>query len=228
MVLIGIILVFCLICVVGGIVQYIKTPKPPNGLTYQEYQNYYSSHGILGKRSKSESDVSETVLQLLENGQKIRALRKIRSHTGCSLAEAVQLADQLLATAQLEDDDFPSVFEIDGMDGHEFEHFCANIMRKNGFTNVAVTKGSGDQGVDILAEKDGIKYAVQCKNYSSPLSNTPIQEVNAGKIFYNCHVGVVMTNSTFTPGAKTLAQATGVLLWDRAVVEKMMKIANEE
>lgn len=115
---------------------------------------------------------------------------------------------------------------IDGMDGHKFEYFCADLLRKNGFSEVKVTPGSGDQGVDILAEKGGVKYAIQCKNYASPLSNTPVQEVNAGKVFYGCHVGVVMTNSTFTPGAVSLAKATGVLLWDRAVVQKMMEDAS--
>ena len=125
-----------------------------------------------------------------------------------------------------DDFDLKNVSSVDGMDGHDFEYFCADILRKNGFLDVSVTKGSGDQGVDILAIKDGIKYAVQCKNYASALSNTPVQEVNAGKTFYNCHVGVVMTNSTFTPGAKALAQATGVLLWDRTVLQKMMEDAN--
>ena len=114
---------------------------------------------------------------------------------------------------------------IDGMNGHDFEHFCADLLEKNGFSDVRVTKGSGDQGVDILAVKDSIKYAIQCKNYASPLGNTPIQEVNAGKIYYKCHVGVVMTNSTFTQGAKTLAEATGVLLWDRSVLSRMMESA---
>lgn len=122
--------------------------------------------------------------------------------------------------------DYNDITSIDGMDGHDFEYFCAKILKVNGFTEVSVTKGSGDQGVDILATKDGIKYAIQCKNYASALGNTPIQEVNAGKTFYNCHVGIVMTNSTFTPGAKTLAQATGTLLWDRSILKKMMETAN--
>ncbi|MBR5313400.1 MAG: restriction endonuclease [Clostridia bacterium] len=121
------------------------------------------------------------------------------------------------------DEDYTDMFSvIDGMDGHTFEYFCADLLWKNGFIEVSVTKGSGDQGVDILATKDGIKYAIQCKNYSSPLGNTPVQEVNAGKTFYNCHVGVVMTNSTFTKGAKTLAQATGILLWDKTILQKMI------
>lgn len=115
------------------------------------------------------------------------------------------------------------VSDIDGMEGHAFEYFCAELLRNNGFSDVTVTPGSGDQGVDILAVKDGIRYAVQCKNYATPLSNTPVQEVNAGKVFYNCHVGVVMTNSSFTSGAIALANATGVLLWDRITLQKMMR-----
>lgn len=122
--------------------------------------------------------------------------------------------------------DYDEVSAIDGMEGHNFEYFCADILKKNGFYDVKVTKGSGDQGVDILAEKDGIKYAIQCKNYSTYLGNTPIQEVNAGKTFYNCHVGVVMTNSYFTQGAKDLAKATGVLTWDRTYLQRMMDYAN--
>lgn len=35
--------VFCLICLVGGIVQYIKNPKPPDGLSYAEYKQYYQN-----------------------------------------------------------------------------------------------------------------------------------------------------------------------------------------
>lgn len=104
---------------------------------------------------------------------------------------------------------------VDSMGGHEFEHYCADILRRIGFVNVEVTQGSGDQGVDVLAEKDGIRYAIQCKCYSSDLGNKPVQEVNAGKVIYKCHIGVVITNRYFTAGGKQAADATGVLLWDR-------------
>lgn len=110
----------------------------------------------------------------------------------------------------------------DRMDGHSFEYWCANLLRKNWFLDVQVTRGSGDHGVDIVAIKDGIKYAIQCKCYSSPLGNTPVQEVNTGKLMYDCHVGVVMTNSSFTSGAIELADKAGVLLWDRRKLEEML------
>ena len=139
--------------------------------------------------------------------------------------DAVGSAEQFVDSIEdeIEEPDKTDITYVDGMEGHEFEYFCADLLRRHGFVNVSVTPGSGDQGVDVLAEKEGVKYAVQCKNYASPLSNTPVQEVNAGKTFYRCHVGVVMTNSTFTPGAMELAEATGVLLWGRDVVQDMMK-----
>lgn len=117
------------------------------------------------------------------------------------------------------------LLSVDLLDGHAFEYWCAAFLREIGFIKVEVTPGSGDQGVDILAEKDGIKYAIQCKCYASNLGNTPIQEVTAGKSFYHCHVGVVMTNRYFTPKARELAEATGTLLWDRDWIAAHLKSA---
>lgn len=118
--------------------------------------------------------------------------------------------------------------KVDHMDGHRFEKYCATVLQKNGFVNVSVTPGSGDQGVDVIAEKEGVRYAVQCKCYSSALGNTPVQEVRAGKSMYNCHVGVVMTNNYFTAGAKQLAEKNGILLWDRDKLQQMIDSAISE
>lgn len=107
------------------------------------------------------------------------------------------------------------LLSIDLMDGHQFENWCADALKIIGFCNISITPGSGDQGVDILADKDGVKYAFQCKRYTSDLGNTPIQEVHSGKDYYHRHVGVVITNRQFTSGAVALAAETGTLLWDR-------------
>ncbi|MBR3059218.1 MAG: restriction endonuclease [Oscillospiraceae bacterium] len=111
---------------------------------------------------------------------------------------------------------------IDCMEGHSFEHWCADLLKWHRYSEIRVTKGSGDQGVDILAIKDGQKYAIQCKRYESKLSNKPIQEIIAGKSFYDCDCAVVMTNSYFTDGAVALADKTGVKLWDRDTIASML------
>jgi HJR/Mrr/RecB family endonuclease len=116
--------------------------------------------------------------------------------------------------------------KYDYMEGHDFEKFCAELLAANGFSNVYVTQESNDQGIDVLAEKLGVKYAVQCKRYSSDVGNKAVQEVFAGKSYYGCHVGVVLTNRYFTQSAKELAEKTQVFLWDRDALEKLIQNAN--
>lgn len=110
----------------------------------------------------------------------------------------------------------------DNMNGHEFEQYSADILRKNGFSNVYVTKGSGDFGIDILASKDGWKYAIQCKKYSSKVGNHAVQEAYSGKDYYNADIAVVMTNNFFTPAAIKTADRLDVELWDRNKLNNMV------
>lgn len=98
------------------------------------------------------------------------------------------------------------------MTGYDYEHAVAAYLLRNGFHDVEVTKASGDYGVDIIAEKDFLKYAVQCKYYSNPVGIAAVQEVAAGRSMYGCTVAMVVTNSTFTPAAENLAKANGVVL----------------
>ena len=112
---------------------------------------------------------------------------------------------------------------IDKMSGIEFEEFCSNLLRDNGFSNVSVTKASGDYGGDILAEKDRIKYVIQCKRYESSIGLHAVQEVIASRSIYKTHVGGVMTNSFYTTQAKTLADNNNIILWDRNDLIRMLK-----
>lgn len=106
------------------------------------------------------------------------------------------------------------------MNGHEYEYFCADKLRISGFSNVKVTKGSGDQGIDVIAYKNGKKYAIQCKYYTSPVGNKAIQEAFAGAKFYDCDIAAVMTNNTFTKSARELANKLGVELWENELEKK--------
>ncbi|MCR5177621.1 MAG: restriction endonuclease [Lachnospiraceae bacterium] len=104
--------------------------------------------------------------------------------------------------------------DIDELDGIEFEHYCAELLAGTGFLHVRTTSASRDFGADILAQKDGVTYAVQCKRYDKPVGIYAVQEIYAAKDFYGMMVGAVMTNSTFTAPAKQMAEKLGILLWD--------------
>ena len=110
---------------------------------------------------------------------------------------------------------------MDEMEGHDFEYYCADLLKNDGFLNVEVTKGSGDFGVDILAERDGISYAFQCKCYDKPIGVKAVQEIYAGRDYYNRMVGVVITNQYYTQPAVELAEKLKIVLWDRDYIELM-------
>ena len=114
-----------------------------------------------------------------------------------------------------------NIFE--DMEGHEFEFFCAQLLEGHGFTEVEVTRGSGDYGIDVLAEKDGVTYAVQCKRYSAPVGVKAVQEAYAGRDYYDRMVGAVMTNQYFTAPAVEAAKKLKILLWDGGYIESMME-----
>lgn len=113
--------------------------------------------------------------------------------------------------------------DFDTLEGHEFEHYCAELLRKKGFVDVEVTKGSGDYGADILAEKDGVTYAIQCKCYTAPIGVKAIQEAYAGRDYYDRMVGAVLTNQYFTTPAVEAAKKLKILLWDRGYLESMLE-----
>lgn len=100
------------------------------------------------------------------------------------------------------------------MDGYQYEQRCAKYLEENGFSNIKVTPGSGDQGIDIIASKDGKKYGIQCKYYTGSVGNKAVQEAYAGAAFYSCDIAMVITNSTFSSPAIALANRLGVLLQD--------------
>ncbi len=111
------------------------------------------------------------------------------------------------------------------LDGPEFEAYVALVLRDNGFKHVELTAGSGDQGVDILAERNSKRYAIQCKNYEGAVGNFAVQEAYAGAQHYGCDVAAVICPCEFTRAAKELAASTGVLLWDEKKLSRMMKIS---
>ncbi|OEG13313.1 restriction endonuclease [Enterococcus plantarum] len=113
--------------------------------------------------------------------------------------------------------------DIDQMTGEKFEHYFANVLRKSDYKKVKVTQYQGDQGIDVLAQKENRKIGYQCKRYKKNVGNKAVQEAHAGKSFYDLEDVYVVTNSYFTKSAKELAHKTGVYLIDRDELYKLIR-----
>lgn len=111
---------------------------------------------------------------------------------------------------------------IDMLSGLDFEIVCAYILMHTGFTDVCVTAGARDYGADILVRDRDFSYAVQCKRQTGSVGNKAVQEAFSGKAYYNCDKAIVMTNSYFTKPARIFAGETGVMLFDRGYIERVL------
>lgn len=114
--------------------------------------------------------------------------------------------------------------DVDSLDPIQFEHYCADILRNSGW-DARVTHASGDQGIDVIANRGNVKAVLQCKKYSQPVGNAAVQEVIAGKQFEQADLAAVVSNNSYTQSAKQLAHATGVHLLHYAELEQFAEKA---
>lgn len=109
---------------------------------------------------------------------------------------------------------FPS---IDRMDGTTFEYYVGELLRAGG-GRVRHVGGTGDFGADLVVERAGQRVVVQTKRYAQPVGVAAVQQAVAARAHYGADFAMVVTNSSFTPAARLLAESNRVQLWDRLAV----------
>lgn len=111
--------------------------------------------------------------------------------------------------------------DIDLMTGSEFEHFISKLFQIWGYkTNI--TKKTGDQGIDVIAIKNGVKIGIQTKCYANAVSNKAVQEVAAGIKHHQLDKGMLITNNRLTQSAISLAESNEIVVWDRALLQEKL------
>lgn len=108
-------------------------------------------------------------------------------------------------------------------DGHAFEQWVAGRLEMHGW-RADVTAGSGDQGIDIIARRDGRKVGIQCKRYDGPVGNKAVQEAFSGRAFHRVDIAVVITTGHYTQSAKALSRRTGVHLLHVKDIPRLRKL----
>jgi restriction system protein len=111
----------------------------------------------------------------------------------------------------------------ENMSPEEFEHYCAAVLREMKW-DARVTQASNDQGVDIVADKRGVRIVIQCKKYSKPVGNRAVQEIVAAIAHEDAQRGVVVTTSSYTPAAERLAASNEVLLLHHSQLRRMDRL----
>lgn len=105
----------------------------------------------------------------------------------------------------------PSATFSPSMSPTDYERYCARQLEKAGW-DARTTKGSGDQGADIIADRNGRKAVFQCKLYSKPVGNSAVQEISAARNHEGADTAAVVSNAGYTPAARSLAATNHIHL----------------
>ncbi len=102
---------------------------------------------------------------------------------------------------------------LQNMDPYGFERLTQRLLRECGFSQVEVTKKSGDGGIDGTGKLkiNGIfsfNVAFQCKRYKGAVSAGDIRDFR-GSLTTDIEKGVLITTGTFTKAAKEEATNPG-------------------
>ncbi|MHC5225046.1 restriction endonuclease [Ignatzschineria sp. LJL83] len=112
--------------------------------------------------------------------------------------------------------------DIDKMSGEEFEHYVANLLSYYDFKKIRVSSYSNDKGLDVYAEKDKMRYGLQCKRWGKNVTLGAVQEIYTAKDLYDLDRIMVITNSGFTKAAIEAAIKLDVILIDRKRLGEMI------
>ncbi|MBN2198208.1 restriction endonuclease [Candidatus Wolfebacteria bacterium] len=109
-----------------------------------------------------------------------------------------------------------------------FEDYIAWMFKEMGFKTESVG-GSHDGGIDVIAEKNGIKHYIQCKKYYRwKVTEPQVRE------FYGALVdhlakgkGYIITTSVFTREAERFAEDKPIELVDQFKLIQWRKLINK-
>ncbi|MEV8034861.1 restriction endonuclease [Streptomyces sp. NPDC086182] len=112
-----------------------------------------------------------------------------------------------------------SMAAIDAMSWQDFEHYVAELCRRDGCTNVTVTGGSGDLGADVIgALADGRRLVVQVKHYA-PHRYVPSGDmqkfVGTAKLEHKADVALFVATCPFGKAARDLAVKHDIIAINR-------------
>lgn len=107
---------------------------------------------------------------------------------------------------------------LHNIDPYAFEKLAQRLLRECGFSDVHVTKKSGDGGIDGTGKLkiQGIfsfNVAFQCKRYKGSVGASEIREFR-GSLGTNIEKGVLITTGAFTRAAREEASSEGKRLID--------------
>lgn len=109
--------------------------------------------------------------------------------------------------------------------GDDFEKLLCRLFEAMGYAVQHIGK-SGDQGGDVIANRNGERILIQAKCYRDwSVGNAAVQQAVAAMKYYDCNKTMVITTSgNFTKEAVALAQANATELVSKPRLSELLAI----
>ena len=111
-----------------------------------------------------------------------------------------------------EEDEAFELPSLDSLTASQFEEVCVKYLEYKDFNNIILLPKSEDERVTIVAEKEEVKYAIRCIKSDTKVKEDVVLGIESGRKHYRCHVGMVITNSSFTKEAIKVAEEKMIIL----------------
>jgi restriction system protein len=103
----------------------------------------------------------------------------------------------------------------EGITPRQYEAFVCNHFSDKGY-KTTLTSESNDWGVDVFAEKDSGKIAIQAKMYGGStrkVNRQMIMELFGAKAYFDCAEAVLVTDGDINIDAKQVADKLGIKIY---------------
>ncbi|MDD2446029.1 MAG: restriction endonuclease [Clostridia bacterium] len=111
--------------------------------------------------------------------------------------------------------------KFSSLSGTEFENLLVKLFESIDY--VVEHLGSvGDQGGDLILNKDGERILIQAKCYTNNIGNQAVQQAVAAKKYYDCGRVMVIGTADFTREAVDLARANNVELMKKKQLQELL------
>ena len=110
-----------------------------------------------------------------------------------------------------------------GLSGLEFEKELGTLCERRGY-KVSFTPISGDEGVDLILQKNGKTTVVQCKRHKSPTGPAVVRELFGSMTAFRADNAILACTGGFTKGAKKFADDNSITLVSALDLARMSEI----
>lgn len=94
-----------------------------------------------------------------------------------------------------------NIIQIDHLDGFDFQKFVSEIFKLKGYS-IKEMAFTGDEGKDIVIEKDKERIIIECKHHKSSIGRPVIQKLHSAIITDGrANKGMVITSGSFSKQA---------------------------